>query len=290
MFGLGLLIIIILIVILIPKGNPIYEISSLPKYWNKIAQMDNSNIQVDRYTYGDHSRQYLLHCSPSTDVPPQKQVIVYYHGGGWLFGKPEMFISNASFFTSKGYHVFLPSYRRIPKFNYYDLKQDAVDSILKVRTIMSNYEIDYPIILGGISAGGNLSVFLAYDKECQIPMNQFSGIFVSGAPLDLQQMHQSFVLYAYAGKRNGEMFAKANPINYINEQSTVPMLCIHGEKDGLVEYSAAKTFVEKLKSINPDLIRHHYVPGGTHVGGFKWVYKDNETRKVIIEWLESIRE
>ena len=121
-------------------------------------------------------------------------------------------------------------------------------------------------------------------------MNKFDGIFVSGAPLDLLQMHQSIVLRAYAGKRNGKMFAKANPINYIDEHSDVPMLCIHGEKDGLVEYPAAKTFIEKMESIHPNLIRHHFVPGGTHVGGFEWVYKDNDTRKVILEWLEDLRD
>ncbi len=290
---LELLLAYIVLLLFFPKGNPIQEALYMPLYWLQTFTVNTNYLQVTKHSFGEHKMQYLLYFAPRTDAPSQRNVIIYYHGGGWRFGKAEMFKANAKVFTDKGYHVFMPSYRRTPKFDYTHIREDLNAALDKINYLMQNEKFaNKKIILGGMSAGGNLAALILYDRAslAKIYMQQsdFSGIFLCGAPLDISKMRDSFPLRDFAGERDGDNFKAANPVQHLQADEQTPVLCIHGHKDGWVEYASATSFLAKMESINLSLVTTHLMPKGTHLDAGRWVYQEDEVRERILVWAEGV--
>jgi len=95
MFWLTLIIAIIaaylLLLLITPKGNLLHEILHLPIYNWKMQMTPIKNISVEKIPFGKHRRQYLLFIEPDNRPVDKDKVIVYYHGGGWMFGNPKQF-------------------------------------------------------------------------------------------------------------------------------------------------------------------------------------------------------
>ncbi len=277
---------------LVPKGNLIHEGLRLPIYQYHAQTTPRDNMMVKKHRFGNHRRQYFLHCQPKEGAK-KKQVVIYYHGGGWSLGSPEMFRVNAQFFVDQGYEVFMPSYRRIPFYRYPAIREDLSNTLQAiVKMIGSDGAKNRQIILGGMSAGGNLVALMLYNKKelnrLGLAPDLFSGILLCGAPLDLSKMQSSPVLWAYAGTKESEMFRQASPIEYLSGEEQTPILCIHGKKDGLVDYQAAANFITKIKEQNPSILNTIILPEGTHLDTGSWNFHDNELRKQLIVWLSTL--
>ncbi len=250
-------------------------------------------MKKTKIKYGRHFRQYFYLYEPLDSNTSKNNVIVYFHGGGWQFAKPEAFAANAQSWVDEGYAVFMPSHRRIPFFDYYDMREDLNLILEKVQLVMKEKGlVEQGIILGGMSSGGNLAALVLYDRMAleNINLNQdlFSGLFLFGAPLNLELMRPSPPIWFYAGKTGSPKFQKANPINYLKKNESVPVLGIHGTKDGLVEYKSASSFFDKLETINPEIIQFLQLENGTHLEAAGWSFMDNEVRPTLFEWLRNL--
>lgn len=275
---------------MIPRGNLIHEICHLPVYHHYVKKYHPKDFVFQKYAFGKHSRQYVLHGFPNKDVVQKDKVVIFYHGGGWCFGSPGMFQISAAFYTRQGYHVFMPSYRRIPRFAYPTIRKDLSLGYVKVREVMEKEGLEnQKIILSGMSAGANLAALLAYDRQSLKEMNRsqsdFEKILLMGAPLDLSQMSASPVLYAYAGMPSSASFKNASPITHLQSEETLPILMIHGTADGLVPYHSSKTFAEALATRQSENIEFFTIEGGTHLDTGSWNFFDNELRKKVEEWV-----
>ncbi|NJL77261.1 MAG: alpha/beta hydrolase [Saprospiraceae bacterium] len=181
-------------------------------------------------------------------------MILYFHGGSWKLGRPELFKLNAQHWIERGYVVIMPSYRRIPKFCYVDMRED-LNGILRLlpQILEENDWTSKGIVLGGISAGGNLAAAMLYDRtalqDCNFSRDNFKAIFLLSAPLDLSVMKKTPVLKSFVGKPFDVMITKASPISYLDHDETHPILCIHGTADGLVPFSN-NSFIRKCGSRN----------------------------------------
>jgi len=275
---------------LVPKGTPYFEILNLPGFWLELSQVELQQMRERRYDYGTHSRQYLLLHQPPEGAVNRRKIVIYFHGGGWRFGKPEQFRANAQLLVNQGYTVIMPSYRRIPLYNYWHMRQDLTAILQKIRWIQQQQAMmEYELILGGLSAGGNLAALMYYNqaelRKAGFSPQDFAGLFFLGAPLDLHQMRNSLVLQAYAGNRKKKRFYEANPINYLEEVEQPPVLCIHSNEDGLVEYECAISYVEKMKKLYPERLEFHTLSGATHLDTARWPYKDEQVRRLLLGWL-----
>jgi len=283
---------LIIVCLFIPKGNTVHELTRLPFYWLKTFTTQTKFLTAEKHDFGQHKLQYLLHIPPQPDLPERDFVIVYYHGGGWRYGKPELFKANAKVFADQGYHVFMPSYRRTPQYNYNDIREDLEAAMTTISKVMLHQNIlDKKIVLGGLSAGGHLVSLILYDRafheKIAWSQDQFGGIFVCGTPLNLAMMRDSLLLRQFAGKRDEDSFRQANPIEHMQSNENLPLLFIHGTKDGMVEYEASISFIEKLEQINPPIVTKMVLPKGTHLDSGRWVYRNDEVRKTILTWLET---
>lgn len=272
---------------LVPKATILYELLRLPFYLYRSVSSRQNNVRVYKYRFGPHRRQYLLLYLPKDKAPSQSQVILYHHGGGWQTGSPELFQINAEFFVKRGYAVVMPSYRRIPFFNYRHIRADLNLGLQKALEALATHGLgDRKIILAGMSAGGNLIGLLYFDRKelSKMGLSQalFAGIAFFGAPLDLSTMKPSPVLYAYAGARSKQPFKQASPIEHCQGDEAIPMLCIQGTHDGMVPLRAAKSFVQNFSA---EVLTFHIIPGATHLDVGRWSFEDGAVRKYLVEWL-----
>lgn len=279
---------------LIPKGNPIHEIINLPSYWLGLSRVDTSGMQEHKIYYGDHHRQYFIHIPPPARVKIKNMIVVYFHGGGWKFGKPERFKSSIKAFHDAGYPVILPSVRRTPHFNYFDMREDLNHLVLKVRELQYDHGWENKrLVLGGMSAGGNLAALLCFDHQqlnkIDLSPSLFAGLLVLGAPLDLEHMEDSLLLRAYAGTRESERFRLANPAaHWRQHQPVTPVFCVHGQCDGLVAYQSALAFVRTFEDIQPEKIQFVSSKSGTHLEAAAWGHTNADLKREILSWLKKL--
>ncbi len=292
---MGILILVyVLLVLFYPKGSLIQEAIYMPIYWVKTFLLTPTRtLSSTKYIYGTHKRQYFLCLEPKDKNIDRQNIILYYHGGGWRFGRPELFKANAKVFTDLGFTVIMPSFRPCPKYNYYDIREDIDQTLLKLKEVLRDKNILHKnIILGGMSAGGNLVAHILYNqdrlKELGYSIHQFSGIFLCGAPLDLSKMWYSSVIRDFAGKRNSSQFKAANPVHYLPFNHDIPTLCIHGTKDGMVEYESTQHFIQTLQKKSPTQLEFETIEGGSHLDAGSWVHSDNEIRKMIVNWVLEV--
>lgn len=275
------------------KGTPLHEIMHLPFYWQKVLQVKRAAFDESKIAFGPHPHQYFLLLKPAGSEIP-KGLMMYFHGGGWRFGHPKMFRANAQLFLEEGFWVVLPTYRRIPFFNYLHMREDISLAFKKVLELVKSKKMEgLPLLVGGMSAGGNLAAHLFYNEnelnKIGSTQSEISGLFLCGAPLDLALMRPSVVLQRFAGARDGTLFKLANPVNYLPPAHQAPTLIIQGNNDGLVEYQGAVAFVEKLEYYQKSGVDFHLLDGATHLDTVRWVYEEGRERTLIKNWLKNFK-
>jgi len=268
-----------------------HEFLQLWAHWYNLGITFAPGQVEERIQFGAHWRQYLIRVGLEGTGP--ERILLFYHGGGWQFGRPELFRKYAWLLAQEGYQVFMPSHRKIPLHNY---QQIQVDIQLALKTAVDWTRargVEKPeIVLGGMSAGGNLAALLALDPENRkaagVDLEQITGLFLLAAPLNFDKMWSSPSLLGFAGPRGGELYRKANPIYFLEDNLPPPTLIVHGEYDAMVELESARSFYEKIERSWPDRAQWLMLPKASHVDVAKWVYQDNGVRRAILGWLGGI--
>lgn len=285
---------------IIPKGNTLHEVISLGQYWYRIYKNPHPvTAREMMFSYGPNRKQYFLFYlpNPSTESREGKarknKVIVYFHGGGWMLGSPESFRKNAYMLAEEGYPVILPSYRKIPRFNSDQIRQDAFLVVQKSLEILRKHQLeDAELVMAGMSAGANLAAFPFLDSKTRedfdIPKSRLAGLLALGAPLDLSRMNKSLALQLYAGKPDSKQFQKANPISFVDEPAPGPVLCIHGTKDGLVKYDNARYFARLFRQHQEHPLDFVTIEGDTHLDIASWTLYQVHVRQKIFDWLDAL--
>jgi len=278
------------------KGTALHEILNLPPYWAKISALPDNGMQVTRHAYGRHPRQYFLCAAPPESMQNSSgHAVVFFHGGAWRFGTPEQFIGYAKFFTGLGYTTFLPSYRRIPAYQFAHIHEDLVAMLAKITALTTDRDTACELIAGGMSAGGHVAAILAHDPSvwqlAGLDHNPITGLLACGAPLDLDQLSNSPVLLRLAGRRGSPQFHRANPAWQVQQaETTMPTLCIHGTADGLVPVACAHSFTSFAKEKLNANVTFHLIKGGTHLDAGRWVFREDAERAQLVGWLQALDE
>lgn len=287
------ILLVFLLYIFVPKGFVLYEGMRFPAWSFKMKRYPDHGLDPDKYHYGQHQRQYLIHYRPENGNSHKEHVVVYIHGGGWQFGNPEMFRPNAKVLNTMGYHSFFLSHRRIPKHNILSLRADVAKGMEKVKEIMGAHGLAHQqVILGGVSSGANLAALFYFDRtmleSAGYMSEHIAGLFLMAPPLNLQGMWPSPTLRWLAGKRGGELFQKASPINFINEKEEIPTLIVAPEKDGMVPLKSTQVFIEKAKEVGFEKLEFHVLERMTHMDAASWCFKDHPSHEIVVRWLRQI--
>lgn len=270
------------------------EAVRLPVHFIRLALKKVDAYSFEEISYGHHNRQYLHICRPTDSVFQHKEIVFFFHGGGWRAGSPQQNRFMAAMLASYGFTVIMPAYRLTPKFCYEDMQAD-IDSALIQGLIACDANSDQKIIIGGTSAGGHLAALLAYDNErllrLGIAQEQIKGFFAIASPLDLDMMPNSNLLKKYAGTPEMVTFQMANPKNLIDKRDSFPALFLHGTKDGIVDYRNTLSFAElmELQGLCPEVKLFDEL---THLETTsRWYYKEKANigqGEMLLLWLLAL--
>lgn len=198
------------------------------------------------------------------DIKNGSPVILYVHGGSWVYGNkeiPKAISPLLNAFREEGFVIISTSYELMRgEENFNKQVSDIKDTIRWIYKNKEEYNFNTNKIgIIGASSGAHLSLMAAYSNEddfiddeelkdypskvkflidCFGPTD-LSTLGMSDLNSDLQQIINS------VGDKKEEVLNKYSPINYVdkNEPNT---LIVHSRKDSIVPYENAEIIYEKL--------------------------------------------
>lgn len=207
-------------------------------------------------------RDLLAHVFlPAGPTAPAKArpALALFHGGGWVFGKPEEFFPACARFAARGTVAVSFQYRlsRLPDGSYPDPAVSLVECVLDARSALrwlrahaADFGIDPArIVSGGQSAGGQLALSTAL---CDDLNEATDDLTVSPMPAALLLFSSNVnTVEAWAdflmGPRRTEIWT-VSP--YHNLRSGLPpMLAFHGEEDDQVPLYIIQFFQARMKAL-----------------------------------------
>lgn len=282
----------LLLYLIVPAGNFLYEGLRLPFWLLRVHRLAAPSPLPRKIKYGSHFRQYFLHFSPSENMERQ-HVVIYIHGSGWQFGRPEMFNANGQWLAAKGHHAFFLSHRRIPQCHIRQLREDTGLAIQAVLVEMEKLGLaGKKILLCGNSAGGHLAALAMFDRSLLaqpgLSPDIFAALALFAAPLDLSVMWPSPPLLMLTKMRRQAEFRLANPISHLDAAVDVPVLLLHGTKDGICEYENTVVFHEKLLTLGSKDVQFETLEHAMHLDAASWCFPWHPSCAIFGEWLERI--
>lgn len=284
---------------LVPKGTLMHEVARLPRHLWMLANADiEEGKGRERLFYGKHPRQYYDYYPAPNNSPHPEKVVFFIHGGAWTTGSPQQHRHLSLLLQQEGYSLIFPAYRLTPNYSYQHLQEDIDKALLHSLKMLQEQGLhDIQLLLGGVSAGGNLAALLAYDEVRwqTLGLNRaqlLKGMFSVVGAIDTEKMAQTFTLHEYTGSEEEQSYLLANPKTWVSPADEFPFLCLHGTKDGLVDYQAAVSFCNEVKLFCPECVDFRTYEGKSHFEvGASWYYRKSDRMgqdTTIINWLAKV--
>lgn len=224
-------------------------------------------ISYEDIVYGtDPVRQCMDLYLPS-NVTGDVSLILYLHGGGWIYGDKSEYSGRAYNDCIKyGVATLTISYRYTSQnVNGFDILDDIASALAKAKELGAQHGLNIKQMMPyGGSAGGHLTLFYAYARQNNSPIRPVAAFSKCG-PTNLtnreylnSNLGESTILFEL-GSMCGKYFTAStmnsaydellavSPVNYVNA-NTVPTVICHGMKDITVPFSDAQTLDALLTS------------------------------------------
>ena len=122
-----------------------------------------SREEVYKITEQGQALTAIVHTPPL--FQPTLGTLVFFHGGGWYTGSPQMVGDLGKALAAKGYRFVAPGYRVHGRdgTGIEEALDDARDALAWARQAFSAEE-GHPFTIGGASAGGHLASVVAMEK------------------------------------------------------------------------------------------------------------------------------
>jgi len=203
--------------------------------------------------------------------------ILFFHGGGWVWGRKEDMTQNAAELASKGYVTFTVEYRLAREAQYPACVDDAKAAVRWIKSNAKKIGVN-PDKIGvvGSSAGGHIAAMLGVT-----PYKKFIGEFIGpkdpsadvhavatlSGVVDMLALYprDSFspvVLLGTSPKEDERAYMEASPI-YLATKTPSKFLFIHGSDDHLGIVDEMIEMAEKLKNANVEA-EVFVIDGGEH--------------------------
>ncbi len=223
-------------------------------------------------TVGTYKLDLHLFLPDSAANGKKRPVMVYFHAGSWMEGKPDWFFGACKTDARNGWVACAVEYRLYDREGTlpFEAVKDARSVIRWLRQHAAEYNIDTNrVVVSGYSAGGQLALACALADKYNEPTDDlhFSPvpnlIMVTSAVYDLTDINNSWVRRDLKDK---DLVKEISP-NYLVKGPLPPTLIIHGIKDNDSPYASARLFEsEMLKhGRGPEL---HSMKGAGH---FLWL-------------------
>jgi acetyl esterase/lipase len=253
---------------------------------------------------------------PTKNAYSKTPVILYFHGGAWIYGIKEglnfnRFNGAANQLRGSGYAIISIDYTlatssRSP---FPACIDDATDALKWIRDHASEYNFDLNNVgLLGESAGAQIAMMVAYSpKLSNAPSVQLKYVVEAYGPTQLRDIYQAPIVDTLYGKlahlpsgvrgrldipkfifgfdpkqdsaRAAQMMETYSPYNFVTA-SAPPTLIIHGDKDRVVPVGQSVRLQAKLDSLNVKN-EFHVIAGADHA----FAYATPEQKATIQRWI-----
>lgn len=207
--------------------------------------------------------------------------VVYFHGGGWITGRPGQSWLFATELAAAGYVVFSPRYRLAPRHPLPAAIEDAKAVVAWVRAEAVSLGVDPDrIYAAGASAGGHLAAMVALSANAPVfqPGFEAADTRVAGAicyygavdvlaPVSTHRhglVGAFFELLVFRSRyaENPDLFRLCQPATWATPSSP-PLLLVHGGEDELVPADVSLQFFLALRALGApvELVE---IPGAWH--------------------------
>lgn len=250
--------------------NVFYELKDSDKSVATLNQFidfySTKTMDIKNLKYKDsNSKDVYIDIYKSTLENTPSKVILYVHGGSWIYGDNGIPIGMEPIidsFNKEGFTIISLSYNLLNNNNsIYDSVCDVKDAIRWVYKNKDIYNFDTNEIgILGISSGANISLLSAYsndtdfkdDEELYNYSSKVKYVIDVFGPTNLETL--SFNALEDTPYYNNlksltsskEYLKKFSPINYIKDDLPTTLI-IHSKADELVPYSNAKDLYTALK-------------------------------------------
>lgn len=243
--------------------------------------------------YGSHTRHTLDIALPAhrTDSTP---VVIFIHGGAWVFGDKSVHIPEIEKFAKAGIACATINYRyasALTGVHHPDLPNDVRRAIDYIASKAPEWGVSanrFGVV--GQSAGGHLALLTAYTLNNDQRIKACASWAGVVNLLDSEQMAVvggELVGKTYMGRdlktaADTALYREASPYYMVNSTS-VPTFLLHSTKDIAVPYSSVVKMQQRLNELRVDN-KMKVFEGGGHL----WFGSDLETaRNLTIEWFKQ---
>lgn len=212
------------------------------------SYIKDPKIKGEKINYGNNNRQYYKLYKQNYDCDT---TIFFIHGGGWWHGSASLYSSVGKYFYKMGYNAVIVGYRLAPIYRY---PKQIEDVFLALKHYLTNYENNSKIIVSGYSAGGELASHIVFDskrhKEYKINTDKLKGFISISGVLDFLKCTSSYSKFLIKNYIYENKIEEVNPVNLLNKEISIPIMCIHGDSDSLIDLENSISFIKKAKSID----------------------------------------
>lgn len=213
---------------------------------------------------------------PKTDK--STPLIIFIKGGGFLNMYKSKYLPQLISFAQKGFAIASIEYRTSNECNFPSQLYDVKAAVRYFRANAKRYNID-PENIGvwGNSAGGNLAALLGttnnnpefegqgehleFSSEVKVVVDWYGVVDMLKMP-DTSPGSLCSLFLGGPVEVEWEKAKMANPITHIN-QSTPPLLIMHGDADKVVPIAQSNLLYQALKEKNKS-VEYYVVEGGEH--------------------------
>ncbi|MPQ44571.1 alpha/beta hydrolase [Clostridium tarantellae] len=235
----------------------------------KLDMMDTMDYKDVTYKVRDGKNLTLDIYGPKKKLKNGSPVILYVHGGSWVYGNkgiPKFLAPLLDAFRDEGFTVISTSYELMKDELSFDKQiSDIKDTIRWIHKNESEYGLNGNVGIIGVSSGAHLSLMAAYT-----PKPMYSGALeLSAYPTDVDYIIDFFgptdlstldmgkagwdlnqiIKKAEKVKNKQKVIEEYSVINYIDGEE-VDTLIIHSKMDNIVPYENSIKLYEKLKKYN----------------------------------------
>ncbi len=240
--------------------------------------------------YGRHPRQFLVLHYPRESLHQNRPLLFFLHGGGWGHGNPGMFRFIGRFFAEAGYPVILGGYRLAPRHKFPDQLEDAYAGLKAGLQLAASRGLHTEsVILAGQSAGAHLASLMLLDRQSLaahgFTQESFSGLLLVSGVLNFDHcrtMKDRIMLRNFLGKPAD--WSRADPIRFIRGDETIPVLCIHGQRDLLIDKLNSISFIDRLDGTG----EIYLVPRAYHTDLTRMFLENIPATEVMLQWLRRL--
>lgn len=221
-----------------------------------VVYKDTNGVQLTLDIYG-----------PINNVYKSSPVILYVHGGSWVYGDkalPEALTPVLDTFREQGYTIISTSYELMRnKEDFNKQVSDVKDTIRWIYKNADTYNFDTDEIgMIGLSSGAHLSLMAAYSPADEFTDDTALSSYPSkvkylidfAGPTDLSLINTTNLnfdlnkIFSSVKDKNATI-DKFNPINYVSKDDP-DTLIIHSRSDQTVPFESAEKLYEKCEEEN----------------------------------------